>query len=181
MGYACIVFCAAKRQDAAMAEPDWYPTWRRAAFDELVEKNRRLQAEFKLGDWPRYDYDLVAGTVRFSDQGIVRVMAEIDIAGTTSIAGDDWMWAWANPHLPKELCTAAERVRAFGREHGIDELVRERVTETGHTRVDQMLEGLGWDLAAVMVRVTNVLGAYCPPTRDTGRLYLTCKTIAWVS
>jgi hypothetical protein len=181
MGYAWIVFSKARRQNAVMAEPDWYPAWRRAALDELVEKNRRLRREFKLGGWPRYDYDLAAGTVRFSEQGIVRVMAEIEIAGTTSIAGGDWLWAWANTAFPKERSTEAERVRAFGQKHGVAELVQDRLTETRKARVDDELEGLGWDLTAVMVKVTNVIGAYCPPTRDSGRLYLTCKTIAWVN
>jgi len=165
-----------------MAQPDWYPHWRRDAFSELVEKNKYLETEFKLGHWPRYDYDLVSGTVRFSNDGIVRVMAEVEIAGTTSSVGGDWLWSWANPHFPKALSTDAERVRAYGHEHGISELTDEHVTGGDLRKPGTYLDGLGWELTAVMVRVTNVLGAYCPPSRnDAGRLYLTLKSIAWVS
>jgi hypothetical protein len=168
--------------EARMEHPDWYPAWRREAFRELVEKNKYLGTEFKLGHWARYDYDLVSGTVRFSQDGIVRVMAEVDIAGTTSSAGDDWLWSWANPHFPRERTTEAERVRAFGLEQSIAELTQESVKGAGPRRPGTDLDGLGWELTAVMVRVTDVLGAYCPPSRnDAGRLYLTCKSIAWVS
>jgi hypothetical protein len=165
-----------------MAQPDWYTNWRREAFRELTEKNKYLETEFKLGHWPRYDYDLVSGTVRLSHDGIVRVMAEVEIAGSTSSASGDWLWSWANPHFPKERCAEAERVRAFGYENGISELTEEHVTGGGLSKPDTDLGGLGWELTAVMVRVTNALGAYCPPRRnDAGRLYLTCKSVAWVS
>jgi hypothetical protein len=139
-----------------------------------------LRPSSKLGQWPRYDYDLVSGTVRFSHDGIVRVMAEVEIAGSTSSAAGDWLWSWANPHFPKERCADAERVRAFGHENGISELTEEHVTGGDLSKPD--LGGLGWELTAVMVRVTNVLGAYCPPRPDdAGRLYLTCKSVAWVA
>lgn len=165
-----------------MEHPDWYPAWRRAAFDELTEKNKRLATEFKLGHWARYDYDLVSGTVRFSNDGIVRVMAEVEIAGTTSSAGGDWLWSWANPHFPQARTADAERVRAYGHEHGISELTDEHVTGGALIGSGTNLDGLGWELTAVMARVTGVIGAYCPPSRnDAGRLYLTCKSIAWVS
>lgn len=51
-----------------MKHPDWYPDWRHDAVHQLQDKNARLKAEFWLEDWPRYDYDVDAGTLIFSDQ-----------------------------------------------------------------------------------------------------------------
>ncbi|WP_246506079.1 DUF6882 domain-containing protein [Mesorhizobium silamurunense] len=48
-----------------MKHPDWYPAWRDEAFDQLNEKNGRLQEEFRLGSWSRYDYDLTTGKLLF--------------------------------------------------------------------------------------------------------------------
>ena len=38
-------------------QPDWYPTWRDVAFEQLTAKNARLAKDFRLGSWSRYDYD----------------------------------------------------------------------------------------------------------------------------
>lgn len=64
-----------------MRSPDWYPAWRDEAVDQLNAKNKRLEGDFNLGNWSRYDYDLTSGKLLFSDQNVVRVVAEIQIAG----------------------------------------------------------------------------------------------------
>jgi hypothetical protein len=156
-----------------MDHPDWYPDWRHEAVHELQEKNARLKAQFRLGDWPRYDYDVDAGTLIFSEDGAAKVIAEIQIVGTTSETAGDWLWAWANSHWPAERVADSERVRAFGEEHGICELTHEGIE-------DENLNALGWELTAVMARVTEALGAYRPPG-DDGALFLTYRTIAWAS
>lgn len=43
-----------------MEHPDWYPDWRHDAVHQLQEKTERLKTEFRLGDWPRFDYDIDA-------------------------------------------------------------------------------------------------------------------------
>jgi hypothetical protein len=156
-----------------MQYPKWYPDWRHEAFHELQAKNELLRDEFRFEDWPRYDYDMATGTLNFSDQGVVRVTAEIQIVGTTSRKAGNWLWAWANSHWPEELTADSLTVRAFGHEHGISDLTHDYVA-------DDDLNGLGWELTAVMVRLTNAVGAYRPPDNDGG-LYLTYKNIAWSS
>ena len=155
-----------------MKYPDWFPGWRHDAVHQLQDKNERLRAEFRLGDWPRYDYDFDAGTLIFSAQGVPKVIAEIQIAGTTSAEVGNWLWAWANASLPPELVTASRLVRAFGEEHGISDL-------TGETVEGDDLNALGWRLTSIMVRVTNALGAYRPPRDEGGSLYLIYKSISW--
>jgi len=157
-----------------MENPDWYPDWRHEAFKELEAKNERLRAEFRVGGWPRFDYDIPAGTLTFSENGIAKVVAEIQVAGSTSDKAGNWVWAWANAQVPMARSADAARVRAFGEEHSIPELVHDRVR-------DPDLDVLGWEMTAVMVRVTNALGAYRPPRGEGGALYLTLKNVAWAS
>jgi hypothetical protein len=156
-----------------MQHPDWYASWRHDAVHRLQAKNAWLSSDFRLGAWPRFDYDIEAGTLTFSEHGIARVVAEIQIAGSTSFKAGDWLWAWGNAHWPRERSADATRVRAFGDEHGIEELAQASVK-------DDDLNALGWELTAVMVRVTDALGAYRPPRDEGGGLYLTYKSIAWV-
>jgi len=156
-----------------MGEPDWYRGWRHDAVHQLQEKNRRLEAEFRIGAWPRYDYDLDAGTLIFSESGVAKVVAEIQVVGTTSAKAGNWLWAWGNAHWPADRIADAEQVRAFGETHGIGELVSNYVT-------DEDLNALGWELTAVAIRVTDALGAYRPPS-DTGALFLLYRTVTWAN
>jgi hypothetical protein len=138
--------------------------------------NARLQDEFRLGSWSRYDYDLKAGKLLFSEDGVVKVVTEIQIAGSTSAKASNWLWSWANSNLPGELLSDAKLVRSFGEENGIDELAQPYVMDT-----DNDLEALGWGLAGAMVRVCNALGAYHSPRGEGGGLYLILKNISWAS
>lgn len=155
-----------------MALPDWYAEWRHDAFHQLQDKNARLGDEFKLGTWSRYDYDLEAGTLVFSDAGVVKVVAEIQLSGSTSAKGRNWLWAWANAHWPSALVTDAGSVRAFGEQHGIDELSQEFVT-------DGDLNALGWEMTATMVRICDAIGAYRSPRAEGGALFLVYKSMRW--
>ncbi|PBB87056.1 MULTISPECIES: DUF6882 domain-containing protein [unclassified Mesorhizobium] len=159
-----------------MKHPAWYPDWQEEAFDELVAKNKRLEDEFRLGHWPRYDYDLTAGKLLFSDNGITKVVAEIQLAGSTSVKADNWLWAWANSNLPGCLLEDAKRARSFGEENGIDELSQPYVTNE-----DNDLEALGWDLSAATVRLCDALGTYRSPRGEGGALYLVFKTVGWAN
>jgi hypothetical protein len=157
-----------------MGNPRWYRSWRHDAVHQLQEKNAQLASKFGLGTWPRYDYDIDAGTLTFSDQGVAKVVAQIQIIGTTSIKAGNWLWAWGNEHWPAERVTDSKIVRAFGEERRITELISDYVTGDN-------LNALGWELTAVAARVTDALGAYRPPRDDDGGLYLTYESIAWVA
>jgi len=159
-----------------MKNPDWYPAWRDEAFQLLNAGNARLQDDFRLGSWSRYDYDLKAGKLLFSEQGVIKVVAEIQIAGTTSAKGGNWFWAWANSNVPGELVSDARLVRAFGEENGVDELSQAFVADTDHD-----LTALGWGLTAAVARICDARGAYRSPRGEGGGLYLIIKGINWAS
>lgn len=157
-----------------MKHPDWYPAWRDEALDQLNAKNDRLQDEFHLGSWSRYDYDLTTGRLLFSADGVVKVVSQVQIAGSTSAKASNWLWAWANSNLPGDLLSDAKLVRAFGEEKGIDELTQAYVIDMAND-----LEALGWELTGAMVRICNALGAYRSPRGEGGALYLVFKSITW--
>lgn len=155
-------------------QPDWYPAWRDEAFEQLIAKNARLAKDFRLGSWSRYDYDLTAGKLLFSDRSGVKVVSEIQVAGSTSAKAGNWLWAWANSIWPSEFITDAQSARSFGEKHGIGELTQDYVT-------DEDLNALGWELTSAAARICNACGAYRSPSDEGVGLYLILKNISWAS
>lgn len=152
--------------------PDWYADWRHDAFHELMNKQDEMNERYQTKVWPRYDYDLDAGTLTFSDTTGPKVIADIQVVGTT--ATNDWLWSWANSHWPPSCVEDLHRVRAFGEEHGIDELISE-------TLENDDLNSLGWEMAAVSARILGAVGAYRPPRQSGGGLFVLYRSIRLVS
>ncbi|SRR5665213_337062 len=146
-----------------MKQPDWYAAWRHDAVHELIEKNELLKQTYGLSGSERYDYDVDAGIITFSNQGVASVIAEIQIVGTTSERNGNWLWSWANDWWPKSIATAAETVRQFGIEKDIEELATEYL-------YDVSIVNLGWEMTAVTARIVGAMGAYRPPT-DNGHIF----------
>ena len=155
-----------------MHAPPWYAEWRHDAIHELAAKQDRLKETHRLGTWPRFDYDAQAGTLTFSDAGGPKVMADIQIVGSTGPS--DWLWSWANAHWSDCCIQDMHRVREFGLEHRIEELTSEYLE-------DENLNSLGWEMTPVTARVLDAVGAYRPPSENGGGLFLVYKTIKFVS
>ncbi|MBA2919031.1 hypothetical protein GON01_14105 [Sphingomonas sp. MAH-20] len=153
--------------------PDWYAKWRHDAVHILQEQNARLKEQFRLNSWPRYDYDLAARQLTFSENGRAKVVADIQVVGTTSQNAGNWLWAWANSHWPADCIEEAQRARSFGEDHGIEELT------SGYVEDDD-LNGLGWELTAVTARICGAVGAYRPPRDEGGGLFLLYRDVRWV-
>jgi hypothetical protein len=130
-----------------------------------------LEQRFHLGSWLRYDYDLKVGKLLFSDEGGVKIVTEIQIAGSTSAKASNWLWAWANSNLPGELLSDVQAGSLFGEKNSIDELTQAYVTDA-----DNDLEALGWELTGAMARICDALGAYRSPRGEGGALF---KSINW--
>lgn len=142
--------------------------------NNFARRIKRLQDDFRLGSWSRYDYDLKAGKLVFSDEGIVKVVSEIQIAGSTSAKAGNWLWAWANSNWPVELITDSRLARSFGEKHSIGELSQDYVKGND-------LNLLGWELTSAVTRICSGQGAYRSPPDDGVSLYLIFKTINWAS
>lgn len=154
-----------------MKAPDWYDAWCEDAFAAFTAKQERMQVDYRLADWTRYDYDAAACTLTFSDAQGARVVADIQVIGT--IGEHDWMWGWANANWPSQSTDAMRQVRTFGAQNGVEELAVDVLTSDD-------LPGLGWMLAAISARVLEAEGAYRAPS-GTGAVYLLIRSIKFVS
>lgn len=154
-----------------MKAPEWYTAWREEAFRDLKAKQDQLSEVYKLGAWPRYDYDPEAATLTFSSSGDRKVVADMQAVGTTGTR--DWLWSWGNSHLPTTASAALTQVRAFGAENKIEEL-------TSASIKNRDLEALAWSLTAVSVRVLGGVGAYRAPS-NTGSLFLILRSLQVVN
>ena len=154
-----------------MKAPDWYDAWCEEAFETFRTKQNVLTETYKLASWQRYDYDVQAGTLTFSDEGRPKVLADIQVIGT--IGSEDWLWGWANDNWPAVSTDGMRAVRDFGVEHGIEELTTEYLESDD-------LPGLGWMLAAISARVLEAEGAYRAPS-GAGAVYLLIRSIEFVS
>ncbi len=92
-----------------------FSEFRHQAVRALMELDERCEREFKISSWPRWDYDFDAGTLIFSKDGIARVIASVQVVGTTSDSGGTLLWSWANTHLPPNLTEGMKKVRLLGR------------------------------------------------------------------
>jgi hypothetical protein len=102
--------------------PEQFENYRHEAVHLLMELNKRCENIYHISDYPRWDYDLGAGTLIFSDQGVPKIVASIQVAGTTSTELKNWLWGWANENLPTRATEEVTQVRQFGESEGLVQL-----------------------------------------------------------
>jgi hypothetical protein len=151
-------------------DPEQYSVYRHEALHELMRLNELCNNEFRISSWPRWDYELHRGTLTFSQDGVPKVQASIQVIGTTSISEGTWMWGWANDSLPANVTKEVATVREFGTTENITELTKEELPDDEH---------LGWGLTAVAAKVLGAKGAYrCPGSN--GFIYVVYSSIDFV-
>jgi hypothetical protein len=138
-----------------------FAKYRHDAVHGLMDLNDECNQRYTILAWPRFDYDLDAGTLVFSEHGKPKVIASIQVAGTTSNYERTWMWGWANPSLPERVIDRLPDVRAFGETEGIRELTDETLPDD---------EYLGWAMTAIAARILGGKGGYRVPD-DDGFIY----------
>jgi hypothetical protein len=142
--------------------PEEFATFHDEAVHALMRLNEACETEFHLASWPRWDYDFDRGTLTFSQDGVAKVVASIQVVGTTSEKAGTWLWGWANSHLPVQVTERMKEVRAFGETEKIPELTNPSAPDD---------EYLGWKMTAVAAAILGSKGAYrCPGTN--GFVYL---------
>lgn len=133
--------------------------------------NDQCHDVYQISTWERWDYNLDSATLTFSQRGMPRVVASIQVVGTTSSDTNTWMWSWANRHLPDHVSVDVEKVREFGEVNEIGELT------------DSVLEDdeyLGWAMTAVAARVLNAKGGYRCPS-EKGFVYVVFTELAFAA
>jgi hypothetical protein len=139
-----------------------FDKFRHKAVHELMDLNTECEQRFQIGHWERWDYDLESGTLVFSHHGTPKVIAEIQVVGTTSKKSNTWMWGWANESLPAGVTSSLTAVREYGNTERLSQLTMPQLPDDEH---------LGWDMTAVAAHIIGAKGGYrCPSER--GFLYV---------
>src|SRR6185503_17289354 len=104
----------------------------------------QTQKEFKLDSFQRFDWHQWRGELVFSQGGVPKVVARIQVAGTLSTKANTWFWGWANAGLLDPVRKTSQRTREFGIEHGILRLMQPRWAAKDKD---------AWEMTAVSTRV----------------------------
>lgn len=129
-----------------------------------------LRDVFRLDAWPRWDWDQGERRIVFSEDGVPKVVADIQFVGTISTETNTWLWAWDNPHLDAELSRAIREVRQFGAAHGIAQLT---TAKWAADAVD------GWEMTSISAYILQAKGVYRTPRDAGGFSYMIFTTVAW--
>jgi hypothetical protein len=152
---------------------------RTARFDELIEEAQaylrgcqaELDIEYRLWHWPRYDWYQETQQLIFSENGVAKVVADIQFVGSISTQSDTWLWAWANDSVDPRLSTSMSVVRKFGEEHGFDHLI----SKQWHAH-----EVDGWEMASIAAFLLKARGAYRTP-KETGFTFMIMTDVRWAT
>ena len=122
--------------------PDQFQHFAHNAVHDLQRLNATGEEEFHLSYWPRWDYDSEAGTWTLPKDGLPKVIASIQVLGSTSVASGTWLWSWANETMPKGVTGRMKAVQAFGQAENLELLTQASAPDN---------ETLGWKLTAIAV------------------------------
>lgn len=151
--------------------PQQFSDYLHDATHRLMDLNKECEEKFRISSWPRWDYDFDRGTLTFSRDGEPKVVALIQVVGTTSVSGGTWLWAWANQSLPTRVIEGSERVRQFGEHEHLTEITQKSWPDNDY---------LGWAMTAVAAKVLGAKGAYrCPGAN--GFIYLVYSSLSFAS
>lgn len=139
-----------------------YHKFRHDSIHELRALNDACERNFAISAWPRWDYELDDGVLVFSENDVPKVIADIQVVGTTANESNTWMWGWANDSLPPRAVSRMGAIREFGIAESIPQLTTDLLPND---------EYLGWELTAVTARLLGAKGAYRCSDED-GFLYL---------
>ena len=147
-----------------------FSKFRHDSVHALMRLNDTCDRTFKVLTWPRWDYDLDAGTLTFSQDGIASVVASILVVGTSSVVAGTWLWSWANDCFPENVVAPVRRVKEFGVAEGLSELTESSPPDD---------EYLGWAMTAIAARILEAKGAYRCPRDEGGYTYLLYTDLAF--
>jgi hypothetical protein len=137
----------------------------------LIECQERLQREYLLGSWPRYDWSQVTRQLVFSEAGQPKVLADIQFVGSVSIETGTWLWAWDNNSVTAELCAALSTVREYGEIHALPCLT------TPKWPADEID---GWEMTGIAASLLRAKGAYRTPDKG-GYTYMIMTAVGWAT
>ncbi|HRW19657.1 MAG TPA: hypothetical protein P5181_12510 [Dermatophilaceae bacterium] len=115
----------------------------------------------------RWDVDLTARRLVFSDSHGRQVEATVDLMASISPGAGSLLWGWAHPQSTGPF---AERLAEVGRQHGIRALTDRTVplpTADAGDDLDNEIAQLAHQVGSVVVATTGVRHSYSAPAGDT--------------
>lgn len=128
------------------------------AVSELSEKQTRLTAQYRLGEYARWHFDQEKEQLDFFDsQGRKAVQADVIDIGSYASSSNTWKWGWANESVLPNLRKRAEPLKALAALTGMSLFAQQ-----GTVSVES--ESMAWELAAMSAKHLDALGVYKAPS-----------------
>ena len=80
----------------------------RTARAVLEPRQEKLTREFRITDFPRWDWSQETGKLVFSGARRRKLVADFLFAGSISTHSKTWLWSWANDSLAESVKAPAE-------------------------------------------------------------------------
>ena len=121
---------------------------------------------FGLGSGERWDVDLDAGFIKFTQHDLVAT-APVQVIGTFNAGDGTWLWGWDHPSVQPSLAHAAELCRDFGMRYDLGAFTQRKISCTHED---------AWQFTAVASYLSGANGAYRGPSGTT-YVFMTFGTV----
>ena len=143
----------------------------RKGCEYLTARTDELRHRYGVSGYQRYDWDQDKGTIVFSNDGVAKVVANIQFVGHVSTRTRTWLWSWANQSISCEMSERILEVKRYGELHGFAQLIEP------HWSADAVD---GWEMTSVSAYLLKAQGAYRTPD-ENGFTYLLLTDIRHVT
>ncbi len=141
------------------------------AHEYLSERQETLQNEYSIGEYERYDWDQDTGSLVFSHNGVVKVIAKVQFVGSISTKSNTWLWSWANSTVLENVKNEMGAIKEYGMANSLDALT------TDKWEADEVD---GWEMTSITAKLLGAKGAYRTPGTN-GFTYMVITNIRWAN
>lgn len=146
-----------------------YEKFLKNACESFLESSKKVNEEYKLASFERWDFTQESGQIVFSDKGVKKLVANVQVAGSWA-ANNTWMWGWNNKSLEKALVKDLLKVRDFGVSKNYPEFT---------TPIFASDPDYAWTLTAAAGYITKAKTSY-RGENGTGYVYFLITDLRWV-
>jgi len=148
-------------------------TWTDEQIDKYVEDSfnlleavqGKLEVEFGLGHFERWDLDQEKDELTFSDSSGPAIVCKVYALGT--YGNGYWKWAWANSSLVDSFSNKSKIMRKLGPLSGLDIFVNEAFEAD---------ENMPWEIAGMALKEIGGVGVYRCPSKSS-ELFVVIESI----
>lgn len=122
--------------------------------------------------YPRFDWDDEDAVFTLGEPALPALRARMCVVGSWGRSSESWLWSWANPAYAEKARTPLVKVKRFGEDAGLKQLIR--------PLLEAATEEDAWHLTALAARVLDAEAAYRAP-HERGSTFLLLFDTAPVS